>query len=89
MADPIKFDRTPYKVVYQDLQGKLQTISRTPPEKLHDALPEDVVTLDRRRSDDFVAGEDYEVKHINPRHPNTLQLMRADGATTFVDEVES
>lgn len=85
MADEFKVDRTPYKVTYQDLQGKMQTITRTAPPKLHDALPEDIVTLDRKRSDDFDAGNDFEVKHINPRHANTLQLVREGGATTFVD----
>ncbi len=85
MADEIKFDRTPYTVKYMDLQGQQKTIRRTPPEKLHDALPTDLVTLTRTRSDDFRAGDDVEVANVSPRQPNVLQLKRADGATTFIE----
>ena len=79
MADETKFDRTPYKVTYLDLHGEKHTIKRTPPPKLHDALPTDIVRLDRKRSDDFVAGTEYEVQSISPRQPNVLQLKRSDG----------
>ncbi len=85
MADEIKFDRAPYKVTYVDLHGEKKTLRRVPPAKLHDALPTDVVRLDRKRSDDFQAGQDYEVAGISPRQPNVLQLKRTDGQTTFVE----
>ena len=81
----IRFSRAPYTVTYQDLQGETRTIRRVPPEKLHDALPTDVVTLTNRHSDSFDAGEDFVVKHINPRHPNTLQIVDGDGKTAFVE----
>ncbi len=81
----IKFDRTPYTVRYVDQKGDQQSIRRVPPPKLHDALPTDKVVLTSKRSDDFQEGESYEVKNINPRHPNTLQLVDDEGRTTFVD----
>lgn len=80
----IQFSRQPYTVsYYQD--GEKKTIRRVPPPKLHDALPLDKVELSHKRNDDFEAGEVYEVKHINPRHPNTMQLVNNDGQTTFVN----
>lgn len=81
----IQFNRTPYKVTYYDQHGEKKTIRRVPPAKLHDALPTDKVELTSKRSDDFDAGGVFTVKHINPRHPNTLQLEDDDGRTTFVD----
>jgi len=84
-ADPVRFDRKPYEIHYQDLHGQLQTIRRQPPPKLHPALPTDVVTLNHTKNDDFVAGEDLEVSYINPHHPNVLKLKDSDGRETFVD----
>ena len=83
--DAVRFSRRPYTVTYRDMEGVQRTIKRTPPPKLHDALPTDVVSLNRKRNDDFDAGGEFEVKSINPRHPNTLQLEDDDGRTTFVD----
>lgn len=85
MSDPIKFDRKPYFVTWKDDKGEMQRIRRVPPPKLHEALPEDLVKLTRGKSDDFKEGAELTVKHINPRHPNTLQLVNEDGQTTFVD----
>ena len=88
MADassPISFSRTPYIVTYQDLQGNQQTLRRTPPPKLHDILPNDVVELTVTKSDDFQAGESALVDNINPKHANTLQLKNSRGDTTFLD----
>lgn len=85
MADEIKFDRKPYTITYRDLNGDVKKIRRVPPPKLHDALPTDVVTLNQKRSDDFDAGDSVEVKHINPRHPNVLQVQNDEGLTTFVN----
>jgi hypothetical protein len=88
MADdssPIQFSRAPYAVSFHDLHGQLQTIRRVPPPKLHDALPTDRVELTTKKSDDFREGDEVTVKYINPRHPNTLQLVNGNGDTTFVD----
>ena len=84
----VRFSRAPYTVMYQDLKGEMRSIRRVPPAKLHDALQTDVVTLTTRHNDAFDAGEDFVVKHINPRHPNTLQLVDGDGATAFVESFD-
>ena len=88
MADEIKFDRTPYTVKYVDLNGVQQSIRRTPPEKLHEALPTDIVTLTRTRNDDFKAGDELEVQNITAHQPNVLQLKKPDGSTTFVEYLD-
>lgn len=82
---PLVFDRRPYTVYYQDMQGKVQEIKRTPAPKLHDALPTDTVDLLTTKSDDFRAGDSLTVQHINPRYPNTLQVRSNSGETTFVE----
>lgn len=81
----IRFSRTPYQVTYRDLRGELKTIRRVPPPKLHDMLPTDVVSLSRQTSEAFQEGDEVRIKHINPRQANTLQLINAEGATTFVN----
>jgi hypothetical protein len=83
--DPIRFSRVPYTVTYQDLAGKIQTIRRVPPPKLHDALPTDIVELTQKHSDDFEAGDEAEVQYINPKHPNVLQIRNGKGDTAFID----
>lgn len=83
MADPIVFDRKPYEVKYHDLHGELQTIKRRPPEKIHNIWPEDKVELKFKKNDDWQAGEIYEAKHINPKHPNVIQI-KSDDESTFV-----
>jgi len=85
VADPIKFDRKPYFVSWKDDQGNIKRIRRVPPPKLHEALPTDIVELTKSRSDDFKSGDDVTVKHINPRHPNVLQVENSSGQTTFVN----
>jgi hypothetical protein len=84
MADPIVFDRKPYTISWKDDKGDIQKIRRVPPAKLHEGLPTDVVELTRARSDDFKEGDKATIKNINPRHPNTLQLVNEEGLTTFV-----
>jgi hypothetical protein len=81
----IRFSRRPYTVTYRDLEGEMQTIRRRPPPKLHRALPSDIVSLTRGKNDDFREGDEFTVKHINPRHPNVLQVADDDGLATFVD----
>jgi hypothetical protein len=46
--------------------------------------PQDIVELKEGKNVDWEAGEDFTVRHINPHHPNTIQLENDDGATTFV-----
>ena len=89
MADEVVFDRTPYIVRWRDQDGKQQQMRRVPPPKLHDALPTDIVELTADRSADFRAGKEVTVKHINPRHPNVLQIEDDDGHTTFVNYFET
>lgn len=85
MADaPIKFDRTPYTVKYYDLHGKVQSIRRRPPKKLHTMLPTDKVELTKRKNDDWPEGNTYTIESIKNRHPNTLQIRDEDGKKTFV-----
>lgn len=81
----IQFSRTPYRVTYRDLQGQMQTIQRVPPPKLHEALPTDVVVLTSGKSEVFPEGKEVTVKSINPRQPNTLQVVDSKGNTTFVE----
>ena len=47
-------------------------------------MPQDVVELSHKHNDNFQAHETYNVKHIGPKQPNTLQLVDDDGNTTFV-----
>ena len=37
---------------------------------------------------DWQEGDSFEVKHINPRHPNVLQLINDEGETTFVEHYD-
>lgn len=82
---PIRFSRAPYTVTYKGLDGETHKLRRVPPPKVHDMLPTDIVSLNQGRSHEFAAGDEVEVKHINPRHANVLQLVNDDGRTTFVD----
>lgn len=83
LSDPIQFPRQPYFVTYYK-EGVKHTLRRVPPPKLHDMLPQDVVSLKERHNADWKAGEEVTVRHINPRHANTLQLEKKNGETTFV-----
>ena len=73
VASNVIFSRRPYTVTYMK-NGERHTIRRRPPEKLHNIWPEDEVSLLRGKNADFQAGDEFEVKHINPRHPNIIQL---------------
>ena len=82
----IRFSRKPYTITYKDLRsGELRQIKRRPPPKLHDILPTDQVELLRSKNEDWQEEGIYTVKHINPRHPNVIQVMDEDLGTTFVD----
>lgn len=80
----VKFDRTPYKVQYYK-DGKKHTIRRIPPPKLHDMLPEDVVTISRKKNDDWDEDMTVKIKDIQRRQPNTLTIENDDGKYTFID----
>jgi hypothetical protein len=81
-APPV-FDRRPYKVEYYK-DGVKQVINRRPPPKLHPILPEDVVTIRRKRNDDWQDGDEVEVTAIGSRQPNTLQVKNDRGQSTFL-----
>ena len=83
----IRFSRRPYTVTYMK-DGERQTIRRRPPPKLHDVWPKDLVSLKETKNIDWEADDEFTVKHINPRHPNVLQLINDEGETTFVDHYQ-
>lgn len=80
----VRWNREPYTVTYWK-DGEKKTIRRRPPEKLHDVMPDDVVTLTRKKGDDFDKGDEFKVKSIQQRSPNVLQLTNEEGISTFVD----
>ena len=80
----VKFDRSPYKVTYYK-EGKMHTIRRVPPPKLHDAMPGDTVTITNKKNDDWQEGQTVKVKNITSRQPNVLQVEKEDGKYTFLD----
>lgn len=81
----IRFNKKPFQTIYKDFHsGEIKSIKRRPPEKLHDILPTDVVELSQKKSDDFQEGDEFSVKHISYRAPNTLQLVNEQGQSTFV-----
>lgn len=80
----IEFSRKPYKVTYRDLEGNMQTIRRVPPPKLHDMLPKDIVKIESKKNDDWNKGDEFAIKGINPRQPNTVQLQKENGDYTFM-----
>lgn len=85
----VRFSRKPYTVKYRSIHdGEMHTIRRVPPPRLHRMLPTDIVSLKHKKSDDFPEGTEFSIKHINQKHPNTLQLVDDDGATTFVDHFD-
>ena len=82
-AMPVQAHPRPYVVSYYK-DGKKVNIRRTPPPAMHEMLPTDVVKLNFTKNADFREGENFTVKNINPRHPNTLQITNEEGAHTFV-----
>lgn len=85
MSSPIVFRRKPYQVVYKDLHtGEIKHLIRRPPRKLHDMLPDDVVELKHKKNENWDENEEFRIKHISYRAPNTLQLINDENETTFV-----
>ncbi|MEZ4741148.1 MAG: hypothetical protein R3B45_01650 [Bdellovibrionota bacterium] len=84
----IRFSRRPYTVKYYDLHGDLKEITRRPPKKIHNILPTDKVELRVGKNDDWPGGEVYTAKHINPKHPNTIQIKNDNDVATFVSALD-
>ena len=84
---PVYFSRRPYNVTYYK-DGEQKTIRRMPPPVLHKMLPTDVVSLNRSKNEDFSEGDEFSIKHINTRQPNTIQIMDDDGVATFVSHAD-
>ena len=79
----VNTDRRPYIVKYQK-DGKEHIIKRVPPRKLHDMLPQDEVTITRKKNDYWDKGDKVKIRNISGRQPNTLQVENSDGVTTFL-----
>ena len=77
------FSRKPYTVSYLK-DGKKMTIKRQPPATLHKMLPTDIVELNQTKNSEFVAGDEFTIKGINPRQPNIIQIEDDEGLATFV-----
>ena len=85
----IYFRRKPYNTFYKDFHtGEVKKIKRRPPPKLHNMLPTDVVELKSKKNQDWEQGEEYKIKHLTYRAPNTIQLEDDDGLTTFVSSFD-
>lgn len=84
MAQSLSVHRAPYNVRYRTPDGEVKAIRRVPPPRLHDLVPDDVVTISQKRSDNWEAGEDVTVVGVNERHPNTLWVEDSDGKRTFL-----
>ena len=83
MSDENTIAAKPYTVSYMK-DGVRHTIRRTPPPKQHNLMPQDQVSLLRKKNDDYLPGAGYTVKGFNPRHPNVLQIENSQGDATFV-----
>lgn len=77
------FSRRPYKVEYYK-DGKKHVINRRPPPKIHDMLPEDIVTITKKRNQDWDEGKEVEIERISERQPNTLLVKDYDNKHTFL-----
>ena len=64
-----------YNVTYRDFHtGEMVKTRRSIPNKFHKILPEDIVELKSKKNDDWLTGEEFEVKHISYKNPNVLQI---------------
>ena len=79
-----------YDVSYRDFHtGEMKKIRRSIPKKIHDIIPEDTVKLKYKRNDDWLAGEEFKVKHVSYKNPNILQIINDDDmTTTFVSSYD-
>ncbi|MFZ9521047.1 MAG: hypothetical protein ACO3A4_11285 [Silvanigrellaceae bacterium] len=84
MPADVKASRAPYVVSYRSNDGELKSIRRVPPPKLHNFQTDDVVTISRKRGDDWDVDNEVKVTGINKRQPNTLRVENADGKHTFL-----
>lgn len=84
MSAKVQSARVPYTVSYRTSDGELKSIRRVPPPKLHEFQTEDMVTITRKRGDDWDADQEVKVVGISNRQPNTLMVERKDGRHTFL-----
>ncbi|NBW82867.1 hypothetical protein EBR21_14045 [bacterium] len=84
MPTKVDVSRAPYVVSYRDNDGELKTIRRVPPAKLHKFETDDVVTISRKRGDDWNTDSEVKVIGVNKRQPNTLMVENAEGRHTFL-----
>lgn len=84
MSAKIEFNRVPYTTSYRSIDGEMKTIRRIPPAKLHDFETDDVVTITRKRGDDWDTEQEVKVVGINSRQPNTLMVEGENGKHTFL-----
>ena len=84
MVQSVSANRTPYNVRYRTSDGEVKIIRRVPPSKLHDMMPDDMVTISQKRSDNWDSGEEVQVVGVNSKQPNTLWVEKSDGRRTFL-----
>jgi hypothetical protein len=84
MAQRVSQDRTPYNVRYRTSEGDVKVIRRVPPARLHDLMPDDLVTISNKKSENWDSGEEVRVVGVSPRQPNTLWVEKSDGRRTFL-----
>jgi len=84
MVQSVSVNRTPYNVRYRTSDGEVKIIRRVPPSKLHDMMPDDMVTISHKRSDNWDSGEEVKVVGVNSKQPNTLWVEKSDGRRTFL-----
>lgn len=84
MPESVSLKRTPYTVRYRTDEGEMKSIRRVPPPKLHNFVPEDVVTISKKRSDNWDSDEQVKVVGVSARQPNTLWVEKEDGRRTFL-----
>ena len=84
MVQSVSTSRTPYNVRYRTSDGEVKTIRRVPPSRLHDMVPDDMVTISQKRSDNWTEGSEVKVVGVSARQPNTLWVEDSDGNRTFL-----
>lgn len=84
MSVKVITSRAPYVVSYRGSDGEMKTIRRVPPAKLHDFQTDDMVTISKKRSDNWESDQEVKVVGISNRQPNTLMVEGPDGKHTFL-----
>lgn len=84
MSAKVEASRAPYVVSYRGADGELKTIRRVPPAKLHNFQTDDVVTISRKRGDDWDVDQEVKIVGVSRRQPNTLMVEAENGRHTFL-----